>query len=57
MKNLLLILPLLIVGCAINPPLLIDFRDPNTKYGDWHYSTSTDEFNGDFLLSLIRNRH
>jgi hypothetical protein len=23
-----------IVGCAVSTPLLVDFRDPNTKYGE-----------------------
>jgi len=54
-KNLLLILPLLIVSCAVNPPLLVDFRDPNIRYGDWYYSKSTDDFNGDFLISLVQS--
>ena len=44
-----------IVGCAVNPPLLVDFRDPNIRYGDWYYSKSTDDFNGDFLLSLVQS--
>ena len=51
----LVLMVLGIVGCAVSIPLLVDFRDPNTKYGDWHYSTSTDEFNGDFLLSLVQS--
>jgi hypothetical protein len=44
-----------IVGCAVNPPLLVDYRDPNTKYGDWYYSKYTDEFNGTYLNSVVQS--
>ena len=55
MKNLLLILPLLIAGCTINPPLLVDLRKPNAKYGDWYYSKFTDEFNGTYVNSMVQS--
>ena len=54
-KLLILLLPLLIVGCAVNPPLLVDFRVPNTKYGNWDYLKSSDDFDGDYLVSYIRS--
>ncbi|MDB9947291.1 hypothetical protein OAD71_03420 [Gammaproteobacteria bacterium] len=44
-----------IVGCAVSTPLLVDFRDPDTKYGDWNYSKLTDEFNGNFLMSFVQS--
>ena len=56
MKHLLtLLLPLLIVGCAVSTPLLVDFRIPDTKHGDWYYNTSYDEFDGDFLRSFVQS--
>ncbi|MDA9925631.1 hypothetical protein OAS54_02165 [Gammaproteobacteria bacterium] len=54
-KNLLLILPLLLVGCAVSTPLLVDFRTPDTKYGNWNYIKSSDDFDGDYYVSFIRS--
>jgi len=44
-----------LVGCAINPPLLVDLRKPNAKYGDWYYSKFTDEFNGTYVNSMVQS--
>lgn len=44
-----------LVGCAVSTPLLVDFRVPYQKYGDWTYTSQTDEFEGDYVTSKVRS--
>jgi len=44
-----------LVGCAISTPLLVDFRTPDTKYGNWNYIKNSDEFDGDIHVSYTHS--
>ena len=56
MKKLLALLLLSgIVGCAVNTPLIIDVRDSGQTYDDWDYYTYDDDFDGRYLVSMVRS--
>ena len=56
MKNILLILMVFgIVGCTIAPPLYVENRTSNIKYGNWNYAKKIDEFDGELHISYVQS--
>lgn len=55
-KHLLLILlGFGLIGCAITPPLYVENRTSNTKYGNWNYVKNVDEFDGELHISYVQS--
>lgn len=43
------------VGCAVSPPLYVEDRASDTKYGNWTYQIFTDDFDGELHMSYVQS--
>jgi len=56
MKKIIVISILLgLVGCVTNTPLIVEVRDSGKSYGDWEYYTYDDDFDGRYLVSMVKS--